>query len=78
MVATGWLGQAVVTGWLSTGAGTQGANLASGRVMARRHGGAVADGDRVDSRSRARERELTSGSRLSAEGRVRERKGGCG
>jgi hypothetical protein len=35
----------------------QGANSAGGRVMARGCGGAVAGGDRVDSRSRARERE---------------------
>jgi hypothetical protein len=37
--------------------------------MARRCGGAVAGGDRVDSRSRARERELTGGTRLSERGR---------
>jgi hypothetical protein len=53
-----------VTGWLGTGAGTQGANLAGGRVMARRHDRAVAGGDRVDSRSRAGTTMLTGGARL--------------
>jgi hypothetical protein len=57
-------GQAVVMGWLGTGAGTQGANLAGGRVMARRRGGAVAGGDRVDSRSRAGTKVLTGEPRL--------------
>jgi hypothetical protein len=42
----------VVTGWLGTVAGMQGANLAGGRVMARRRGGAVASSDRVNSGER--------------------------
>ena len=59
-------GQTVVTGWLGTGARRQ---FGWWRVMARGCGGAVAGGDRVDSRSRARERELTSGARLPEEER---------
>jgi hypothetical protein len=54
----------MVTGWLGTGAGTQGANLAGGRVMARRRDGAVAGGDRFDSRSRAGTIVLTGEARL--------------
>jgi hypothetical protein len=44
--------------------------------MARGCGGAVAGSDRVDSRSRARERELTSGACLPERGRSRGRKDG--
>jgi hypothetical protein len=45
-------------------------------VMTRRHGGVVAGGDRVDSRSRAteREREMTGGACLPERGRSRGRK----
>jgi hypothetical protein len=46
--------------------------------MARGCGGAVADSDRIDSRSRARERELMSGARLPERGRTRGGKGGHG
>jgi hypothetical protein len=53
-----------VTGWLGTGVGMQGANLAGGRVMANRRDGAVVGGDRVDSRSRAGTTVLTGGARL--------------
>jgi hypothetical protein len=45
--------------------------------MARRCGRAVADGDRVDIRSRARERELTGGTRLSERGRSGGRRAGA-
>jgi hypothetical protein len=38
----------------------------------------VADDDRVDGRSRVREKGLTNGARLPAEERARGRGGGCG
>jgi hypothetical protein len=59
-------GHTVVTGWLGTGARRQ---FGWWRVMARGCGGAVAGGDRVDGRSQARERELTSGACLLEEER---------
>jgi hypothetical protein len=48
--------------------------VSNGKEMGR----AVAGDDHVVGRSRARERGLTSGTRLSAEERVRGRKRGCG
>jgi hypothetical protein len=68
-------GQTVVTGCLGAEARHQ---FGWWRVMTRGCGGAVAGGDRVDSRSRARERELTSGACSLERGRTRGGKGGRG